>query len=129
MHFRRTLGTRPFSGPEVYEDAKRRLRAAVTGQKPPATRRAGEALLLGEEAAYVANGVLRVGTTEFDADQVREYAIRGANLPLPGGRLLQAGLGLLLFAAHERAERGDDPEELASRIRRYEQWTGHGAGR
>ena len=33
---------------------------------------------------------------------VREYALRGQNIPLTGGRLLQAAMGLMVVAAEER---------------------------
>ena len=61
--------------------------------------------------------------------EVRELALRGANLPLPGGRLLQAAMGLLVVAAEERARNGEDLETLARRISEYETWTGRTAGR
>ncbi len=61
--------------------------------------------------------------------EVREYALRGANLPLSGGRFLQAAIGLLVVAAEERARQGEDLEKLSARIGEYEKWAGRTAGR
>ena len=52
---------------------------------------------------------LQVGQVAFRIAEVREYALRGANLPLTGGRLLQAAMGLLVVAAEERARRRRGP--------------------
>ena len=57
------------------------------------------------------------------------FALRGANLPLTGGRLLQAAMGLLVVAAEERAAAGEDVTLLSKRIAEYESWSGHTAGR
>src|SRR5438132_715544 len=65
----------------------------------------------------------------FRISEVREYALRGANLPLTGGRLLQAAMGLLVVAAEERALQGEDLALLSKRIGDYEAWSGHTAGR
>jgi hypothetical protein len=60
---------------------------------------------------------------------VREFALRGANLPLPGGRLLQAAMGLLVVAAEDRARTGEDLEALSRRIAQYEAWSGRAGDR
>ena len=70
-----------------------------------------------------------VGQISFRIAEVREYALRGANLPLTGGRLLQAAMGLLVVAAEERAAAGEDVALLSKRIADYEAWSGHTAGR
>src|SRR5919107_627488 len=101
----------PITRPEVYEDAKRRMRAQAEGKGEASARRELEQALL-------------VGS-----DEVREYALRGANLPLTGGRLLQAAMGLLVVAAEERATQGEDVGLLSKRIADYESWSGHTAGR
>ena len=86
-------------------------------------------LLVGDEVVSVGGGFLHVGPTSFRIDEVREYALRGANLPLTGGRLLQAAMGLLVVAAEERAATGEDVAVLSKRIADYEAWSGHTAGR
>src|SRR5690606_15648969 len=118
----------PIMRPEVYEDARRRLDARVHG-RDTSRRELERGLVVGDDVVSVAGGLLHVGTASFRVDEVREYAVRGANLPLPGGRLLQAAVGLLVVAAEERARAGEDLEALARRIRAYEAWTGRSAGR
>jgi hypothetical protein len=119
----------PITRPEVYQDARRRLQAQAAGKNLDVARDAEKGLTVGDEAVRVSDGFLRVGSVSFRVEEVREYALRGANLPLPGGRLLQAAMGLLVVAADERARIGEDLEALASRIAAYEEWTGRNAGR
>ena len=120
----------PITRPEVYEDAKRRMRAQAEGKGEASAKRELEhALLVGEEVVHLRGDFLQVGAGAFRISEVREYALRGANLPLPGGRLLQAAMGLLVVAAEERAATGEDLGLLAKRIADYEAWSGHSAGR
>jgi hypothetical protein len=84
---------------------------------------------VGSDVVHVSGDYLHVGAVAFRIDEVRDYALRGANLPLPGGRLLQAAMGLLVVAAEERASAGEDVEALSLRIAEYERWTGRTAGR
>ena len=120
----------PITRPEVYEDAKRRMRAQAEGKGEASARREIEqALLVGSEVVYMHSGRLHVGMISFPIGEVREYALRGANLPLTGGRLLQAAMGLLVVAAEERAAQGEDVALLSKRIADYESWSGHTAGR
>lgn len=120
----------PITRPEVYEDARRRLQAQASGTNDASLRRELErGLVVGADVVHVAGDFLQVGTVAFRLDEVREYALRGANLPLPGGRLLQAAMGLLVVAAEERARNGEDLEALSRRIADYESWTGRTAGR
>jgi len=119
----------PISRPEVYEDARRRLQAQLEGRKELAKRDINRALIVGSDVVTVEKGHLNVGPVAFRIEEVREYALRGANLPLPGGKLLQAAMGLLMVAADERAREGEDLEALAARIAAYEEWTGRTAGR
>lgn len=120
----------PISRPEVYEDARRRLEAQSQGNRQAAARRELERVLsVGTEVVRLQGDYLQVGGVAFRIDEVREYALRGANLPLPGGRLLQAAMGLLVVAAEERARVGEDLTALAQRIARYEEWTGRHAAR
>jgi hypothetical protein len=120
----------PITRPEVYEDARRRLQAQSQGLRDRSVRRELErGLTVGNDVVHVTGDFLQVGSVAFRLDEVREYALRGANLPLPGGRLLQAAMGLLVVAAEERAKNGEDLEALSKRIAEYEAWTGRTAGR
>jgi hypothetical protein len=120
----------PITRPEVYEDAKRRMRAQAEGRGEKSAKREIEnALLVGSDVVYLNNDRLNVGAISFRITEVREYALRGANLPLTGGRLLQAAMGLLVVAAEERAGAGEDVTILSKRIADYESWSGHTAGR
>jgi len=121
----------PITRPEVYEDAKRRVRAQAEGKGDAAAKREIEhALLVGNDVVTLNGEFLKVGAEQsYRISEVREYALRGANLPLPGGRLLQAAMGLLVVAAEERASVGEDLAVLSKRIADYEAWSGHHAGR
>jgi hypothetical protein len=120
----------PITRPEVYEDAKRRMRAQAEGKGEASARRELEsALLVGSDVVYLRGDFLQVGSAHFRVSEVREYALRGANLPLAGGRLLQAAMGLLVVAADGRAAAGEDVSLLSKRIADYEAWSGHTAGR
>ena len=117
----------PITRPEVYQDAKRRMREQIAGNNERSERESRSGLRVGEEMVVVAGDYLKVGEIRFRLDEVRDYAIRGGNLPLPGGRLLQAALGLLVVAADERARKGEDLKALSGRIAAYEEWTGRNA--
>jgi hypothetical protein len=120
----------PITRPEVYEDAKRRMRAQAEGRGEASARRELEqALLVGNEVVFLNKDYLQVGSVAFRINEVREYALRGQNLPLTGGRLLQAAMGLLVVAAEERAAAGEDFGLLSKRVADYEAWSGHHAGR
>lgn len=120
----------PITRPEVYEDAKRRMRAQAEGKgEMSAKRELEQALLVGSDVVFLRGDYLQVGQVPFRIGEVREYALRGANLPLTGGRLLQAAMGLLVVAAAERAAQGEDVGLLSKRIAEYEAWSGHTAGR
>jgi hypothetical protein len=120
----------PITRPEVYEDAKSRIRAQAEGKGEASARRELEhGLLVGTDVVFLNGDYLQVGQIAFRIQEVREYALRGANLPLSGGRLLQAAMGLLVVAAEERAAAGEDVAVLSKRIADYESWSGHSAGR
>ncbi len=120
----------PISRPEVYEDARRRLAAGAAGDGGRVARRElARALAVGDDTVHVVDGFLQIGTIGFRLDEVREAALRGANLALPGGRFVQAALGLLVVAADERARQGEDLTALSRRIGAYEAWSGRTAGR
>jgi hypothetical protein len=120
----------PITRPEVYEDAKRRMRAQAEGRgEASAQRELEQALMVGGDVVHVRDHKLMVGQIAFPVGEVRECALRGANLPLTNGRLLQAAMGLLVVAAQERAAQGEDHVGLSKRIADYEAWSGHTAGR
>jgi hypothetical protein len=114
----------PITRPDVYEDARRRFEAQLSGGRAPVRRELERALLVGKDVVQVAGEYLEVGPMAYRIDEVRDYALRGANLPLPGGRLLQAAMGLLVVAAEERATQGEDLDKLSRRLTDYEAWTG-----
>ena len=106
------------------------MRAQAEGKgEASAMREIESALLVGEDVVYLRGDYLQVGQVAFRISEVREYALRGANLPLTGGRLLQAAMGLLVVAADGRAKAGEDVQVLSKRIADYESWSGHTAGR
>ncbi len=117
----------PITRPEVYQDAKQRMRDQIAGKSKSNEQEARLGLRVGDETVTVAGEFLKVGNVRFRIPEVREYALRGGNLPLPGGRLLQAALGLLVVAADERARNGEDLALLGKRIAAYEEWTGRNA--
>ena len=119
----------PITRPDIYEDARRRLEAQLQGKRAPVRRELERALLVGKDVVRVSGDYLEIGSMAYRIEEVREYALRGANLPLPGGRLLQAAMGLLVVAADERAGQGEDVEELSRRLAEYEQWTGRSGAR
>ncbi|HEY1556447.1 MAG TPA: hypothetical protein VGF94_16545 [Kofleriaceae bacterium] len=121
----------PITRPEVYEDAKRRMRAQAEGKGDASAKREVEsALRVGDDVVHMKGDYLVIGPSKaFKLHEVKELALRGANLPLDGGRLLQAAMGLLVVAAEERAAGGEDFGLLAKRIADYEAWSGHSAGR
>jgi hypothetical protein len=121
--------TAPITRPEVYQDAKRRLVEQSSGDVSSRKDEVERGLKVGDQGVTVVGEALRVGDTTFPIDVVRDYALRGQNLPLPDGQLLQAAMGLLVVAANERAKRGEDLEGLSRRIAAYEEWTGRTAGR
>jgi hypothetical protein len=120
----------PITRPDVYQDARQRLHAQSRGRTEETLHRElAHGLVVGSDVVHVQGELLQVGTISFRIDEVREYALRGSNLPLPGGRLLQAAMGLLIVAAQERARTGEDLQALAERVSEYEAWTGRSAGR
>ncbi|HET6610730.1 MAG TPA: hypothetical protein VFG83_02025 [Kofleriaceae bacterium] len=119
----------PITRPDVYQDARRRLESESQGRHDAARRELARGLVVGGDLVRVQDGYLEVGRIAYRIEEVREYALRGANLPLPGGRLLQAAMGLLVVAAEQRLHAGEDLEALKARIAAYEAWTGRTAGR
>src|SRR6476620_2586219 len=70
----------PITRPEVYEDAKRRMRAQAEGHGAASARRELEhALLVGDQIVHKHEEFLQVGGKTFRISEVREFALRGAN--------------------------------------------------
>ena len=106
----------PISQPDVYEDAKRRLEAAISQQNERLATTSRAALLFGDQVVSASDDILYVGDFACLISDVKSYASVSAALPLPGGAM-QAALGLLIVAARQRR---DDPSALAKRIAEYE---------
>jgi hypothetical protein len=58
-------------------------------------------LIVGPDPVRFRNNFIEVGEMRFRLNEVKDYALHGANLPLPGGRLLQAAIALMVVAAGE----------------------------
>ena len=90
------------------------MRSAACARRPKARAKRARAASSSTRCSsaatscYLRGDYLQVGQVAFRISEVREYALRGANLPLTGGRLLQAAMGLLVVAAEERAAAGED---------------------
>lgn len=61
-----------------------------------------EYVFVGDDAVIHSGDRIKVGSLAFRIDEVQKYALRGANLPLTRGGLLQAAMALLVVAAHAR---------------------------
>ena len=59
-------------------------------------------LFVGPDAVTRKGEYLVVGKQAFALAEVRDYALKGANIPIAGGYLLQAALALMAVAAAER---------------------------
>ncbi len=59
-------------------------------------------VVAGSDPVLEQGNYIRVGRRSFRISEVREYAVRGANLPLEGGGLLQAAMAMCVVAAAER---------------------------
>jgi hypothetical protein len=59
-------------------------------------------IFVDEDAVVLRGEYLQVGNVAFRVNEVRDYALRGANIPLTQGRLLQAAMAMLVVAAAER---------------------------
>jgi len=90
-------------GPEAAE--------RVVQEAAPLTREAtglaaaadlSQLLIIGNDAVLQRGDYIQVGKVTFRTSEVRDYALQGANLPLPDGSLLQAAMALLVVAAAGR---------------------------
>ncbi|MBA3464733.1 MAG: hypothetical protein H0T46_32670 [Deltaproteobacteria bacterium] len=106
---------------EVYEDAKRLLeeheRCEAVGTSTPS--RPPELLVETEVVSVIGEHLVVGESVAFLITEVNEYAIHGANLPLPGGRLLQAALARLVVVTAGR-KTSETRAVLSRRIAAYE---------
>ena len=59
---------------------------------------------------------IQVGSVAFRLDEVADYALKGANLPLPNGALLQAGVAMLVVAVNERDKASTCPPAIKQEL-------------
>jgi len=76
------------------------VEAALLGEDGPAGLE--HFLTIGRDAVVRRGELIHVGSLAFRLREVREYALNGANLPLAGGRQLQAAMALLVVEAAAR---------------------------
>lgn len=74
----------------------------VTVAVPAAPADLERLLLVGSDVVRLRGEFIQVGDLAFRVNEVREYAMQGANIPLNKGRLLQAALAMFVVAAAER---------------------------
>jgi hypothetical protein len=89
----------PEAARQIAEQATSLTRES-TATAPPADLE--HMLIVGTDVVFQRGEYIVIGTLGFRIHEVREYALRGQNVPLTGGRLLQAALALLVVAAAER---------------------------
>ena len=85
----------PIVDPSIYKDAVAYRAHVATGLEPPM-------VVVGSDAVLVQDPYVAIGRLGFRLNQVEEYAQAGANLPLTGGRLVQAAMVTLVVAASKR---------------------------
>jgi hypothetical protein len=105
----------PIRQAEVFEDAMRRLDAWRVD--PPAVR--PPEVIVGGEFVVARGDFIQIGAWAFRISEVRDYAMCGANIPLPDGSVLQAALALVVVAVSARPAE-DDFACLSKRIADYE---------
>jgi len=62
-------------------------------------------LIVGDDPVSCRDNVIRIGDVAFRVADVRDYALHGANLPLPKQRVLQAALAMFVVVASEEARK------------------------
>ena len=97
--------------PMVYRDA-------VTYRTALEAARDHEVVFVGADAVLLRGPYVQIGQVAFRRSEVQEYAEAGANVPLGGGRLLQAALAILAAKIAER-DRKEELRVLAARIGEY----------
>ena len=81
-------------GAEAVEDLVREAAPRLGGERKP------DVVLVGEDPVNYDGTYVRIGEQVFRVDEVRDYAMIGANVPLSGGFLIQAALLLLVVEAN-----------------------------
>lgn len=97
------VAMRVVDGPEAIDRIVREAAPhtrEVTGDRTPVDP--AQLLIVGDDAVLFRDRFIQIGRVAFRVDEVREYALRGANVPLTNGRVLQAAMALLVVAAAER---------------------------
>jgi hypothetical protein len=110
----------PITDPSVYEDAARRLDAALAGRPAPGAERP---LRVGDEPVRVEDDQVKIGERCFPVVEVRRRAELGENLALGPGAAVQAALALLVVAAVGRQNEPEDATALRARLAEYERWS------
>jgi hypothetical protein len=72
------------------------------GEQPDKIEGLCNFVVVGNDTVFVRAEYIQIGQLAYRIDQVREYALRGQNLPLSHGRLIQAAMASLVVAADER---------------------------
>jgi hypothetical protein len=84
------------------------LAAPLTGNhRSDIDHATSDILLVDGDPVRVRGDFIQVGNVAFRVNEVREHADAGANLPLPGGRMLQAAMAMLVVAAAERTRKSE----------------------
>ena len=81
-------------GPEAVESLVREAAPRLGGE------RKFDVVRVGEDPVKYDGTYVRIGEQVFRVDEVRDYAMIGANVPLPGGFLIQAASLLLVVEAN-----------------------------
>ena len=79
-------------------------------QAEPLTRHTGDrapgdvasVVLIDDTPVRLRGDLIVIGSIAFRVDEVRDYALRGQNLPLAPGRPVQAAVAMLVVATAER---------------------------
>jgi hypothetical protein len=101
----------PEAALEIVRHAAPLTRAVARGDAPTDLEKF---VLVGDDAVCCRGDKLTVGAIAFAIGEVREYALRGANVPVGGSCVLQAAVALLVIAATEReAEKNATATEQA----------------
>lgn len=105
--------------PDVYEDARRRLRPRTDSSDCLKT---DYNLMVGDDRVVIKrDGLIKVGQTWLKLEHVEEQAARGETVVFPNGAPLQVALVLLVVAAEQRVGGREGLELLAERVNRYEE--------
>jgi hypothetical protein len=89
----------PEAAARIVQAAAPHTRAGKTGD---AIHGVCNLVMVDSETVCLRREYLQIGNLAFRIIEVREYAMRGQNIPLTQGRLVQAAMALLVVAAEER---------------------------